>query len=90
MRSFLNIHAVEPGFEPRGVLTMRLTLPSERYPGEGANAFFDRLIERLGAIPGVRSVAAASQFPPMAAFDTEFASSANRRRTGRYRPRSSR
>ena len=23
MRSFLNIHAVEPGFEPRGVLTMR-------------------------------------------------------------------
>ena len=73
MRSFLNIHAVEPGYEPRGVLTMRLTLPRERYPGEGANAFFDRLVERLGAIPGVRSVAAASQYPPMAAFDTEFA-----------------
>jgi predicted permease len=72
MRSFLKINAVEPGYEPRGVLTMRLTLPRERYPGEGANAFFDRLIERIGAVPGVRSVAAASQFPPMAAFETQF------------------
>jgi predicted permease len=73
MRSFLNVHAVESGYEPRGVLTMRLTLPRERYPGEAANAFFDRLLERLAAVPGVRSVAAASQYPPMATFDTQFA-----------------
>lgn len=72
MRTFLNIQRVDAGFEPRGVLTFRLTLPRERYPGEGANHFFDRLNERLAAIPGVRSVAAASQYPPMAAFDTPF------------------
>jgi putative ABC transport system permease protein len=72
LRSFLNIHAVDAGFEPRGVLTMRLTLPSERYPGEGANVFFDRLVERIAASPGVRSVAAASQYPPMGVFDTQF------------------
>ena len=73
MRSFLNIQRVDPGFDPRGVLTMRLTLPRERYPGERPNEFFDRLVERVAAIPGVRAVSAASQFPPMGAFDTQFA-----------------
>jgi len=51
---------------------MRLTLPRDRYPGEAAGAFFDRLVERLGALPGVRAVSAASQFPPGSAFDTQF------------------
>jgi putative ABC transport system permease protein len=72
MRSFLNIQRVDPGYDPRGVLTMRLTLPRERYPGEAAGTFFDRLSERLAALPGVRAVSAASQFPPLGAFDTQF------------------
>ena len=72
MRTFINIHSVDAGFEPRGVLTMRLTLPRERYPGEAAGAFFDRLVERLSGIPGVQSVSAASQFPPMGVFDIQF------------------
>jgi putative ABC transport system permease protein len=72
MRSFLNIHAVDSGYQPRGVLTLRLTLPRERYPGDAAGAFFDRLVERIGGVPGVRSVAAASQYPPMGVFDTQF------------------
>jgi predicted permease len=71
-RSLLNIHAVDQGYEPRGVLTLRLTLPRERYPAEAANVFFERLVERVGALPGVRTVAAASQYPPMGAFDTQF------------------
>jgi putative ABC transport system permease protein len=73
MRTFLNIQRVEAGFEPKGVLTMRLTLPRERYQGERGNVFFDSLIERLSALPDVRAVSAASQFPPMASFDTQFA-----------------
>ena len=72
IRSMWNIQRVDPGFQPDGVLTMRLTLPRERYAGEAAGAFFDSLIERLEAVPGVRSASAASQFPPMAAFDTQF------------------
>ena len=65
MRSFLNIQRVDRGFDSQGVLTMRLTLPRERYPGDAAGAFFDRLSERLAALPGVRAVSAASQFPPI-------------------------
>ena len=68
MRSFLNIQRVDRGFDPSGVLTMRLTLPRERYPGDAAGAFFDRLSERLAALPGVRAVSAASQFPPSGIF----------------------
>ena len=72
MRTFLNIQRIDRGFEPRGVLTMRLTLPRERYPGDAAGAFFDQLAERLGALPGVRAVSAASQFPPTGYFSTQF------------------
>jgi putative ABC transport system permease protein len=72
MRSFMNIQRVDRGFDSSGVLTLRLTLPRERYPGEAAGAFFDRLSERLAALPGVRAVAASSQFPPQENFDTQF------------------
>jgi predicted permease len=72
MRSFHNLQQIDRGFDPRGVLTMRLTLPRERYPGDAAGAFFDRLSERLASLPGVTAVSAASQFPPMGTFDTQF------------------
>ncbi len=72
LRSFMNVQHVERGFEAAGVLTTRITLPRDRYPGESANVFFDRLSERLAAVPGVRAVAAASQFPPAEVFDTQF------------------
>jgi putative ABC transport system permease protein len=72
IRSFLNLQRVDPGYEPKSVLTIRLTLPRERYPEEAAGAFFDRLIERIAAEPGVRAVSAASQFPPQGVFDTQF------------------
>ena len=34
--------------------------------------FFDQLSERLAALPGVRAVSAASQFPPSASFSIQF------------------
>jgi predicted permease len=71
MRTFINIQRVEPGFDMRGVLTMRLTLPRDRYAGEAGNAFFDSLLERLAALPHVRAASASSQYPPMAAFDIQ-------------------
>ena len=51
---------------------MRLTLPREKYEGDAAGAFFDQLSERLTALPGVRAVAASSQFPPAGPFSTRF------------------
>jgi putative ABC transport system permease protein len=72
MRTFANIQRIDSGFDPHGVLAMRLTLPRERYQGEAVNDFFDRLVERIAAIPGVRAVSASSQYPPLGAFSTRF------------------
>jgi putative ABC transport system permease protein len=66
IRSFIGLQQVDPGFEPRGVLTMRLTLPFERYKSDEAiTSFFERLVEGVRSIPGVTASAVASQFPPL-------------------------
>lgn len=65
VNSFVRLNRVDTGFASDHVLTMRLTLPRERYSGDAVPAFFRELSERVGAIPGVRSAAAASQFPPI-------------------------
>ena len=58
-RSFVQIIAVDPGFEPQHALTFGIGLPEARYDG-GAEllGFHRRLIDRLEAIPGVVSVGA--------------------------------
>jgi predicted permease len=59
------MQAADAGFNASGVLTMRLTLPPEKYPsGEAVTAFFEQLTERVQAVPGVTVAAMASQFPP--------------------------
>jgi len=57
-RSFLNLQAVDPGFDPEHAYTARLQLPSSTPDGECV-AFFERLEERLRALPGVVSVGSA-------------------------------
>ena len=54
---------VSPGFNPEGLVTMRLTLGAKYRDEAAVNAFVERLQERFAAIPGVRSVAAVSQAP---------------------------
>jgi predicted permease len=57
MQSFLNLRAVDPGFEPEGVLSVTLDLSSARYPGsEARGAFYRELLDRVTALPGVESV----------------------------------
>jgi putative ABC transport system permease protein len=61
---------VSPGFDPDGLVTMRLTLGAKYADDAAVNAFIERLQERLAAIPGVRSVAAVSQAPLTGRGDT--------------------
>jgi putative ABC transport system permease protein len=65
INSFVRINAVDPGFDTSNVLTMRLTLPWNKYEGEAIAGFFDDLTARVDALPGVAATAAASQFPPI-------------------------
>jgi putative ABC transport system permease protein len=66
-RSFQRMRAVDPGFAPDGVVTLRLTLPDATYgsPAE-INRFFHGLTTRLAAIPGVEAVGATASLPLVA------------------------
>ncbi|HSR42380.1 MAG TPA: ADOP family duplicated permease, partial [Longimicrobiales bacterium] len=72
VRSLGALIAVDPGWETDRVLTMRLTLPPERYGPEEIRAFFPLLAERVEGLPGVRSAAAATQFPGRVFSRSEF------------------
>jgi putative ABC transport system permease protein len=64
IRSFLSLRAVDPGFNPEGVLTLDLTLPQPAYADQNKRLDFIRqTTERLRAIPGVESVASAAYVP---------------------------
>ena len=66
LNSFVRVNQVEPGFDAENVLTMRLTLPREKFEGQAGPAFFQELTGRLEALPGVRKAGAGTQFPPVA------------------------
>ncbi len=72
LRSYGRIGEINPGFDPSGLLTMRLTIDSKLYPGEEAAAFFTDLTTRLEALPGVIGATAVNQMPTSAGFETNF------------------
>jgi predicted permease len=62
VRSLLRLQQVDPGFDPTGVLTVRVPLPNGRYETDGkVLSFYARLDERLRGIAGVQSVGGVSQ-----------------------------
>ena len=64
IRSFSRLTQVDPGFDPRGVLTARMFLTPVKYTEPAQmESFYRRLIERLGQIPGVESASAISLIP---------------------------
>jgi predicted permease len=65
IRSARHLQRLDPGFEPEGLLSARLALPADAYPGhERPMQAYTSLLARLSASPGVTSAAASSQ-PPL-------------------------
>jgi putative ABC transport system permease protein len=61
LASLVHAQRVDLGFEPGHVLTARVELPRAKYPeAVERQQFFDRLLERARALPGVTGVAAGS------------------------------
>lgn len=64
LASFARLLAVDPGFEPEGVLTARVALPEVRYPDDVAQrAFAERWLERVRAAPGVAAAGLTDSIP---------------------------
>jgi putative ABC transport system permease protein len=70
VRSVVALYRVDPGFDPRGVLTLNINLPQATYPkSEQWLAFAEQLDQRLSALPGVRAVGFTSVMPMSDNFD---------------------
>ncbi|HEX6631515.1 MAG TPA: ABC transporter permease, partial [Gemmatimonadaceae bacterium] len=64
-RSFATLQRVEPGFAPRGVLSLQLSIPRQTYDSaHKVGAFYERAVARLAALPGVAG-AALVDIPPL-------------------------
>ncbi|HEV1992894.1 MAG TPA: ABC transporter permease [Candidatus Acidoferrum sp.] len=66
IRSFVRLIGVDPGFDTGHLFTFKVSLPRSKYGTDQLRlAFFQQLLARLAAVPGVRS-ASMESFPPLA------------------------
>ena len=64
LRSFAALADVDPGFHQAGLVTADVLVPPDRYPTRAhVLDFFTRVEDRLGRLPGVRSVSAIDRLP---------------------------
>ena len=64
IRSFSRLSQIDPGFDPKGVLTMQISPPADKYPDEGRQiVFFHELLERVHALPGAPQAATSMPLP---------------------------
>ncbi|HLB36871.1 MAG TPA: ABC transporter permease [Gemmatimonadales bacterium] len=64
LRSLQNLRSADKGFDAQGVLTARVGLPGDQYPTkERWRAFFDELLPRARALPGVQAAAVSLLLP---------------------------
>jgi putative ABC transport system permease protein len=67
LKSFWRSQQVPLGFNPHGVLTMSIALPTSRYPATAAPEkivrFYDQLVEKVRKLPGVSAAAVCNNAP---------------------------
>jgi putative ABC transport system permease protein len=64
IRSFVRLQKVNPGFNTERLLTMRLSLPRARFAdGAPLAAFYQELLEKVKALPGIQSASESSDLP---------------------------
>ncbi len=73
-RSFLRLQGVNPGFNPKNLITLEVELPDAKYhAAQQQQNFQQQLLQRLTTIPGVQSAATVDNVPfGVNAFNTSF------------------
>jgi len=70
LRSFVTLLGVDPGLDPRNVLTVSLILAGEEYKERTArDNFYAQLVEQVRALPGVSAAAWVTNLPLGGGFD---------------------
>jgi putative ABC transport system permease protein len=63
IKSFLRARAVEPGYNPRNLLTMTIPFSVARYTPAQKKIFFQDLLTRINSLPGVKIAAIDNHLP---------------------------
>jgi putative ABC transport system permease protein len=64
IRTFMSMSAVDPGFDPTGIVTARMSLQGDRYSTpEAYLRLFDQGLDRLRQVPGVRAASVVNGVP---------------------------
>jgi len=64
LRSLMHVWAVDGGFRPENVLTMRVSLPEAKYAKPyQAQAFYHEVLDRVSQLPGVEAAGATTVLP---------------------------
>ena len=63
IRSFVRLLQVHPGFDSAHALTLTMSLWGPKADDAPAVAFYERVLERVRALPGVKSAGTTSQLP---------------------------
>ncbi|HTS76199.1 MAG TPA: ABC transporter permease [Bryobacteraceae bacterium] len=63
IESLRRMYTIDLGFDPKNVLTLRVFLPAAKYDAGRALRFHREALARIAALPGVETVAAASNLP---------------------------
>jgi putative ABC transport system permease protein len=64
VRSYVLLQHVSPGFDPRNVLTLTLTLPEDKYPNaERRRLFYGDALDRIGQVHGIRHASFVNVLP---------------------------
>jgi predicted permease len=68
LRALVTVRGIDPGFNPRGVLTLRTELPMPEYRSVAAReTLYTRVLDEVRALPGVTAAGYVS-FLPMSSF----------------------
>ena len=62
-RSFANMQAIDLGFQPKNVLTVRVSLPVRDYRGDRPVLLYQSALERVRALRGVRAASIVGELP---------------------------
>ena len=64
IRSFIGLRSLSPGFDPKRVLTLNVSVPDAHYKNSSAlQTYWDELLRQLNELPGVTSTALVNALP---------------------------
>ena len=63
LRSLARARAADPGFDPTGTAVLSFDLGSSGFDEARGRDFYDRLLERVRALPGIQSATLAQEIP---------------------------